>query len=138
MTSTPTATMGATYQRTPVVHRLTTQPQFGTPTFRYAQSYISTGAASATTTTMAWGTPVPTPVKAETTMGDSFDIEDGMVTISYTRSTANPNHWEPVKITLNEFKERYVDTQKEIKKTGDFRRRGKRKNGNGKGQVHGG
>ncbi len=120
LTSTPMATMGATYQRTPVTHRLTTQPRFGTPTFRYAQSYVSTGAASTTTTTMAPGTPVSTPVKEETVTGDSFDIEDGMVTISYTRSTANPNHWEPVKITLNKFKERYVDTKKETKKRVTF------------------
>ncbi len=118
--STPTATMSATYQRTPVTHRLTTQPRFGSPTFRYAHTYVSTATVTAMTVTPTMVTPVPTPIKAEMARGDSFDIEDGMVTISYTRSAANPSQWEPVKITMNEFKERFVDKQKGIKKRVTF------------------
>ncbi len=116
LTSTPMATKSATYQRTPVTHRIMSQPRFGTPTFWYTQSYGSTRTMTAMEVTTATGTPILTPVKAETAMGDSFDIEDGMVIVSYTRSAANPRHWEPVKITLNEFKERYTDKQTAVKK----------------------
>ncbi len=113
-----TATVSATYQRTPVTHKFVSQPRFPTPLTRYPHTGGNAGTTVVVTT--ATDTPIPTPIKTETTKGDSFDIEDGMVTISYTRTTANPNHWEPVKITLNEFKERYVDTIKETKKRVTF------------------
>ncbi len=112
MITTPTATTGMTYQLTPVTHRYGTQPRFGTPTFRYAQSFVRT------TATMA-GTLILSTVKAEMATGDPYD-DDGMVTVSYMRSAMDPSKWEPVRITLDKFRNRYGNPGKITKKQVSF------------------
>ncbi len=88
------------------------QPRFGTPTFRYVQSFVDT---TATTT----GTPILSTMKAETATSDLYE-DDDMVTASYTRSAMDPNKWEPVRITLDEFRNRYGNTGKFTKKRVSF------------------
>ncbi len=43
-----------------------------------------------------------------------------MVTVSYTRSAMDPNTWEPVRITIDEFRNRYDGTGKITKKRVSF------------------
>ncbi len=65
------------------------------------------------------GTSTSSAVKAEIT-ASSFHEDDGMVTVSYTRSAMDPNKWEPVRITIDEFRNRYGRTGKITKKRVSF------------------
>ncbi len=94
-------TTSMNYTPMPTLHRLTTQPRFGTPAFKYAKSFVDTN------TTAATSTPVTSEVKYKTTTSDSFEIKEGVVTIGYERLVVNPAHWEPKRIMLDEFKTRY-------------------------------
>ncbi len=123
---TPTATTGTTYQYTPVTHRITMQPQLSAPVFRCTHSYVSTMATMAITPTTS--TPILSAVKAEIATGDTFKIDDSMVTVSYMLSATDPNQWEPLRITVDKFKNWYADRQKVLKKPGDIRRRRQGKN----------
>ncbi len=58
-------------------------PRFSAPASRYAQSFVNTTAAMA-------GTLTTSVVKAEMAAGDLYE-DDGMVTVSYTRSAMDPN-----------------------------------------------
>ncbi len=104
-----TVTAGTTYQHTPVTYWLATQPRFGAPAFRYAHLYVSTTTATVTTLTPSTSTLISSTVKVETATGDSFEINDGMVIVSYTRLATNLNQWEPVRITLFQFKDRSMN-----------------------------
>ncbi len=104
-----TATTGITYLQTPVVsHRHGGPPRFSAPAARYAQTFVNTTAAPA-------GTSTTSAVKAEITASNLHD-DDSMVMVSYTRSAMDPNTWEPVRITIDEFRNRYGGTGKVIKK----------------------
>ncbi len=108
-----TATTCITYLQTPVVsHRHGRLPRFGAPAARYEQSFVNTTAATA-------GTSTSSAVKAEI-MASSFHEDDGMVTVSYIRSAMDPNTWEPVRITIDEFRNRYGGTGKITKKRVSF------------------
>ncbi len=107
-----TATTGITYLQTPLTHRLGGLPRFGAPAARYAQSFVNTTAATA-------GTSTSSAVKAEI-LASNVNDDDGMVTVSYTRSAMDPNTWEPVRITIDEFRNRYGGTGKTIKKRVSF------------------
>ncbi len=126
-----TATTGITYLQTPVVsNRHGGLPQFGAPTARYAQSFVNTTAATA-------GTSTSSAVKAEIT-ASSFQEDDSMVTVSYTRSAMDPNTWEPVRITIDKFRNRYGGTGKVTKKTGVVRGRQQGETSISKGQANSG
>ncbi len=114
--TTTTTTTGITYLQTPVItHRHGGLPWFGTPAARYAQLFVNTTAATA-------GTSTTSVVKAEIT-ASNFHEDDGMVMVSYIRSPMDPNTWELVRITIDEFRNRYGGTGKVTKKTGIIRGR---------------
>ncbi len=81
---------------------------------RYVQSFVDMTATAAMVGTSNTGV-----VKAETVAGDSYE-DNGMVTVSFTRSPMDPNKWEPVRITIDEFRNRYGGTGKFTKKRVSF------------------
>ncbi len=97
----PGAIGNMTYQHTPIAQRGTPQPRFGSPITRYAYTCLSTATATIHTPTIT--TPILGGINVQTATGDPFATTEDMVTVGYKRSTTDPNQWEPVQITLDEF-----------------------------------
>ncbi len=110
--TTLTATTCINYLQTPVIQEHGVLPRFGAPATRYGQTYVNTTVATA-------GTSTTSAVKAEITTS-SFSEDDGMVMVSYTRSAMDPNMWEPVRISIDEFRNRYGGMGKITKKRVSF------------------